>query len=436
MKNQNGYIDSFKKLIQCPTVTESGSQFFADFQKVLESEFPLLHQKAEIIRVGGDAIMFKVKGLSDKKPLVLMAHQDVVPAVGGEWKYDPFSGEIEDGKIYGRGTMDCKNTLFCTAQAVEELLEENATLPYDIYLSYSDNEETGGTGARMARNWLEENGIKPFMAVDEGGAIVEKLVPQMKRDCAAIGIVEKGYMDVKFVAKGSGGHSSQPPKHTPIARLAKFINYVESHKIFKPNTSNEFKKMIVGIADTFDGPIRFLLKNVSIFAPLIKAISSKIPIISAMTSTSIVFTMQDGAPAPNVIPESAYVIANLRIAPHDKGVECLSKLEKIAKKYDIEAEVLMLRDATEVVDINGEGYQHFVSTLNAVAPEVVAVPYIICGGTDCRTMQEIVPCAIRCTPTKMTVQQLNAMHASNENLNIDALDTGIKFFKKLIVDLK
>lgn len=148
MKNQNGYVDSFAKLIQCPTVTNSGHEYFDAFHKVLDEEFPHVTATCKKIEVGGDVLLYKWSGKSSSRPLVLMAHQDVVPAVGGDWKYPPFNATVVDGKVYGRGAMDCKNTLFSTIQAVEELIEQGFVPEQDVYLSYSDNEETSGPGRK------------------------------------------------------------------------------------------------------------------------------------------------------------------------------------------------------------------------------------------------------------------------------------------------
>ena len=175
MKNENGYVDSFAKLIQCPTVSNSGHEYFEAFHKVLDEEFPNVTATCQKIDLGGDVLLYKWSGKSSDRPLVLMAHQDVVPAVGGDWKYPPYSATVEDGKVYGRGAMDCKNTLFSTIQSVEELISEGFVPEQDVYLSYSDCEETSGPGAEIARDWFKANGITPFLVVDEGGAILKKL---------------------------------------------------------------------------------------------------------------------------------------------------------------------------------------------------------------------------------------------------------------------
>ena len=161
--------------------------------------------------------------------MVLMAHQDVVPASKEGWNDEPFSGKITDSEVYGRGTLDTKSTLFSFFQSVEELIEEDFIPEQDIYLSSSTDEEISGFGAKMAVDYLKKNKIKPYIVLDEGGAIVTRALPTVKKPMALIGVLEKGYVDVKFTAISRGGHSSTPPKNSPIARLSKFITEVENH---------------------------------------------------------------------------------------------------------------------------------------------------------------------------------------------------------------
>lgn len=438
MKNENGYVDSFVKLIQCPTVTNSGHEYFDAFHKVLDKEFPNVTEKCEKIDIGGDLLLYKWSGKSNTRPLVLMAHQDVVPAVGGDWKYPPYSATIEDGKVYGRGAMDCKNTLFSTIQAVDELIAEGFVPEQDVYLSYSDCEETGGPGAEVARDWFKANGITPFLVVDEGGAIIRKTTKFMTKDVAAVGILEKGYADVKFIARGKGGHSSQPPKNTPIARLAAFVNYCEKHTVFKPKMSKAAKAMIYGMGDALTPPLKLFCKTIGLNGWWVSKLAPKINASygNSMFATSMVFTMSQGSAAPNVIPQEAWVNANLRIAPTDTCEKCFKILEKIAKKFDLEMQVDLQRNASPMIDLNGEGYQSFKKALNKVYPDVAVVPYLMFGGTDCRVLQQIATHAIRCTPCTLSFDQLGGMHASNENVDIKSVEKCVGFFKTFIRDFK
>lgn len=438
MKYENGYADSFKKLIQCPTVTNSGHEYFEAFHKVLDEEFPHVTKQCQKIELGRDVLLYKWTGKHSDRPIVLMAHQDVVPAVGGDWKCEPFSATVEDGKMYGRGTIDCKNTLFCTMQAVDELIESGFVPEQDVYLSYSDCEETSGPGAEMARDYFKSQGIKVFTAIDEGGAILCKDGKYLKKDVAMVGIMEKGYADVKFIARGKGGHSSQPPKKTPIARLGALVNYCEHHTIFKPKMSKAAKAMIYGLGDALSPVLKFFCKTIGATGWLVAKIAPKVnPAFGGgLFSTTMVFTMCDGATAPNIIPQEAWVNANLRFAPTDNSADCFKKLQKIAKKFDVEMEITGTREASPMIDFNGDGYKTFAEAVKKTYPEVAVVPYLLFGGTDCRTMQEISVNAIRCTPCKMTSEQEGTMHAANENITISALDRCVEFFRNFLMSVK
>ena len=433
------YAEGLSRLVQIPTVTGVDRKSFAAFRKELAAQFPGVYSACEVIMPGGeesDAIMFKWKGRSSSRPLVLMAHQDVVPAEG-KWKYPPFSGTVADGKVWGRGSMDCKNTLYCTIRSVEELIGEGFTPEQDVYLCYSDNEETSGHGATYCRDWLTAHGVKPAVAIDEGGAIVDSAFPGMVKPLAMMGFIEKGYCDIKFVARSKGGHSSSPPKNTPFARLAAFMNYCETHTVFKRRMSAPAKAMFVGMSDGLSGPVKFLTKHAGFFAPLIVSVLPRLtPFGAALLGTTMTFTMAQGSGAPNVIPQEAYVVANLRFAPGDDSKECVEKLRKLAARYDIEAQVMECRDHTPVVDIESPDFKYFAETVKKVFPDTGAAPYLIFGGTDCRTMQTITPCAIRCTPCKLSAEQLASMHAANENVDVDALVGAVRFFKAFIKGYK
>lgn len=437
------YASTFTKMIQCPTVSASGAEYFDKFHQVLKEEFPLVFSNLEIYYPGKNkdeqsrALLLKWRGKSSARPMVLMAHQDVVPADPSTWTYPPYEGTLKDGKIWGRGAMDCKNTLFITINAVEELLKEGFVPENDVYLSYSDCEENSGMGAPYAVEWFKEHDVHPVVAVDEGGAIIENAFPGMKMPFAMVGILEKGYADVKFTAHGKGGHSSAPPNKTPIARLAAFVNYCETHVLFKRRMSDAALQMLKGVSTGLGGALRFLTKHAKGFSPLIvKALPAITPFGKALLGTTLTFTMAEGSQAPNVIPQSASVVANLRFGPGDKSEDCIAKLSTIASKYDIEVEVLTAREHSATVDINSPEYKHFVDTMREQFPEIGISPYLMFGGTDCRHMQKIVPCAIRCTPCRLNPQQLASMHASDENIDVQSLIDGTEFFKKFIKNFK
>lgn len=244
-------------MIRIPTVSKHEHEDLSDFYRFhaeLEKLFPLLHEKLEKTVLNG-TLLYRWKGSDEKLlPVLLMGHQDVVPASDEGWSVPAYSGAVIDGNIYGRGAMDCKSTMYVEMQAVEELLAEGFTPKCDVYLEYSINEETGGDGAAAAMRYLRDKGIRFAFVMDEGGAIIDEAVPGMSKPYAVLGITEKGYMDVKITARGKGGHSSTPPRNTPAARLFAFANEIERKRPFKKKLLPEVVEMFRRMAPAMGFP--------------------------------------------------------------------------------------------------------------------------------------------------------------------------------------
>ena len=215
-------------MIQTDTTSHQGvaePEKFREFHKVLEKLFPLVHEKLERTEIDGN-LLYYWKGKSSEKPILLMSHQDVVPAEG-EWKYPPFSGEIAEGKVWGRGASDTKCSVMAFFEAAERLLGEGYVPPQDVYLASSCTEEWAGDGAPKIVNELKRRGVELYLLCDEGGGIIQDPIGGIRGNFAMVGIFEKGKADVMFTAKSTGGHASAPGKNTPIARLAAFVNDTE-----------------------------------------------------------------------------------------------------------------------------------------------------------------------------------------------------------------
>ncbi|MDD4354372.1 MAG: M20/M25/M40 family metallo-hydrolase [Candidatus Izemoplasmatales bacterium] len=435
-QKEEAYGLGLQKLIRHQTIagfSDAAEENFRAMQQTMESLFPLVHQQLKKTVFPGGSMIFHWKGKNPGDPLVLMAHQDVVPADKAGWHYDPFEGTIENGEIFGRGTFDTKSTLFAFFQATEDLLATGFTPNNDVYLASSSDEEISGTGAKKTVDWLKEQHIRPALVLDEGGAIVTGALPTAKQAVALIGILEKGYVNIQFTAKSDGGHSSTPPRHTPIARLAEFIHHVESRFPLKTKMIPEVADLFKTVAPSMAFLYRLLFGNMWLFKGLVTWLLPKInPYGRALFSSTIAFTMMKGSEAANVIPAEASVLANIRTHPI-QGIESTHLvLSKIAKRYGISAQILEGREATPMVSTKSDSYRYLVSIIQKTFPDVLVSPYVVLGGTDARFYTEISDSALRFSPIRVHNRDLKKMHGIDESLRLDALAEAVIFYREII----
>ena len=383
-----------------------------------------------------ESILLHWQGKKHDKPVVLMSHLDTVDANEDNWQKKAFAGEIIGDEIYGRGTLDTKSTVFSFYKACEELIKENYVPEQDIYLFSSTDEEISGLGAKKAVDFLKEKKVKPFLVLDEGGAIVTNALPTVKKPLAMVGILEKGYANIKISAKSFGGHSSTPPKNTPIARLAKFINEVETKFPFKTEMIKEVEDIFKNTAPFMKGLNRFLFVNMWLFKSLITNLLPKMsPYGRALLSTTIAFTMIKGSDAENVIPEEAYVIANIRTHPIQDVATSFKVLEELAKKYNLEAEIISSRETSPMTKTNSLAYKYLEDTIAKIFPDAKTSPYIMLGGTDCRFFTEISEGALRFSPIRMDNSELKKMHGVDESIRITTLVEAVNFYQTIIKNI-
>jgi carboxypeptidase PM20D1 len=263
------------------------------------------------------------------------------------------------------------------------------------------------------------------------------LFSALKKPVAAVAVMEKGSSVFRFSAKSHGGHTSMPPKNTPWERLARLVVDVHSHRYFKPKVTPEVVAMLEGLSDALDGPAKFVLKHAKWFKPLIQIAAPKInPTVNAMLSTVITFTMCEGSTLPNVIPNEAFIIANLRHSTHSTVADAQKIFARLSKKYDVEVETVFGYDATVPVTVDNAGFKYVAETIKEVLPDTVVVPFIQTGGTDSRHPPEIADAALRFTPFRISSEQMGRMHGDDENIDISTLPEGVRFFKRLIRNYK
>ena len=422
------------KMIRYDTTSHANvheEEKFLGFHKVLEELFPLVHEKLERTVIDGN-LLYYWKGKSSEKPILLMSHQDVVPAEG-EWLHEPFSGDIADGKVWGRGASDTKCSVMAFFEAVEELLREGYTPECDVYLASSCTEEWAGDGAPKIVEELKRRGVELFIVCDEGGGIISEPIGGIKGNFAMVGVFEKGKADVKFTARSTGGHASAPAKNTPIARLAAFVNEVETHTPFRRKFLPEVSAMFARLAPYAPFGLKLVMGNLWLFAPIMKPVLGRISAqAGAMLQTTIAFTMQSGSDAYNVLPQEATLGANMRFIPHQGEKESLEIIKALAAKHGLETEIVHSNDYTEPVDINGEAFKLVEKVIGETFPGLPVSPYVMTGATDAQFYQPICPSCIRFAPVIYGPEQMKGMHGLNENIEYNCLPGAVSFYQNLI----
>jgi len=431
----DAYAEKLSRMVQIETISdrnETDITKFLNFHKLLEELFPRVFAACEKVEIDGN-LLLKWKGQSSTDPIMLISHMDVVEATG-EWKYPPFSGTIADGKVWGRGSADTKCSLMAFLQAAEEMLEVGYVPACDIYLGSSCTEEIGGSGAPKLVNWLKEHNVHLFMLCDEGGSIIQDPIGGVHGHFAAVGIFEKGYGDVKFIARSNGGHASAPGKNTPIPRLAKFISAVEKKTPFRVAFTPAVNAMFGRLAPyTGNFGLRLVMANLWLFRPLLKKV---MPMISAqaaaMLQTTIAFTMQSGSAGYNVLPQEASVCANMRYIPHQGTDESIEVITEMAKKYGLETEVIYRGYPSKSLDLDGEAFAITQDTIKTCFPGIGILPYVVTGGTDARFYDDVADSCIRFSPVNYGPEQMAGMHGLNENIETGCLPGAVDYYKEII----
>ncbi len=433
-KREAEYAEKLSKMVQYETVSYKGKvqrEKFLGFHELLETLFPLVHQNLEKTEIDG-SLLFYWKGKNSDRPLVLMGHQDVVPAEG-QWEHAPFSGDIADGKVFGRGSADTKCSVLAFLQAVEELLKSGYVPEQDVYLSSSNTEEVGGDGCPKLVQELERRGVKPYLVNDEGGSIVTAPMAGLKGNFAMIGVLEKGQGNLVISAHSNGGHSSYPPKNSPIVRLSKFMTDLSKHNPMRSEMNRQAEQMFASMAPYGPFWMRLLFGNLWLFRPLLIRLMPSISAqAAALLRTTVAPTMQSGSDGYNVLPQEATLTLNLRYIPHQDMAESNAVIEALAKKYDLKVRVLDAYPACPPVNTESDAYKLVDSVIGEVFPDLPRIPYVMTGGTDARFYQKICPTCIRFSPVVYGPAQMKGMHGLNECLDTNSLPGAVDYYKALI----
>lgn len=407
----------------------------------IAATFPNFHKvaKREVI---GKSLLFTWTGSNPAlKPILLMAHMDVVPVVPGterSWSHAPFSGDVAGGYVWGRGSIDDKGSLVTILEAAERLAQSGFAPQRTVMFAFGQDEEVGGLqGNAVMAQTLAARGVHFYFVLDEGGAIVDEPFAGVQRPVAFVAVAEKGYLSLELVAHGEGGHSSRPTHDMAIVRLAEAIQKVVNHPFASGLDSIQREKLEV-LAPYVPIPQRILLANLWLTEPIVDRFIEASPEGAARLHTTIAPTIIWGGIKDNVLPPEARATINFRLHPRDTVESVIEHVRKALDdpKVDVVALNETMSEASKVADIHGEAYKFLAAEIQKSFAGIPVAPDMTTGATDSHHYLSIADAVFRLDPFHFGPDDLGRVHGTNERLAVRDLAPAVGFYMRLMEDSK
>ena len=435
--DEEAAVDALAQLVRCKTISygDHSLEDDAEFDKLLSllpQLYPNVLKTCRFEQLPDRALLFTWKGRENGNPAVLMAHYDVVPVEEENWEKPPFEAIIENGVMWGRGTLDTKVTFNGILSAAENLIAQGFVPRHDIYFAFSGGEEVNGQGAVNIVKHFEQQGITPAMVLDEGGAVVENVFPGVKKPCAMVGIAEKGMMNVTYSVSSGGGHASAPAPKTPIGRLSRACVRLETHP-FKAHITAPVAKMFdtLGRHSTF--LYRMIFANLWCFSPVLDLICRLSGgELNALVRTTVAFTQMKGSKAPNVIPPSASMVSNMRLNPADSVEAALAYLKKTVGDETITLTVGDHMEPSPISRMDCEGWERVKAAVQDTWPGCIVSPYLMVQCSDSRHYRDLSDKVYRFSAMALTSEERKTIHGNNERIRVEAIGKAVEFFMRVM----
>jgi carboxypeptidase PM20D1 len=437
-------FDRLTTVIQLPTVSgeQMDTSVFLQLDTFFEKQFPRVHKEMEKEKVNDLSFIYKWPGKNNKlKPVLLTAHLDVVPVEAyslSEWTHPPFSGVIEDGFVWGRGSLDDKMSALALLETVELLLEEGYYPTRTVYLAFGHDEEISGRfGAGTMAKLFQDRKIEFEYVLDEGLVVLENALPGLKAPLAMIGISEKGYasLELKAVLE-EGGHSMMPAGENAVGVLSKVIHRLEEHP-FPASLGGPLSGFFDHVGPEMSFVNKLTMSNRWLTEPLITQKLSKDPASNALIRTTLAPTMLQAGIRDNVMPTEATAIVNVRIRPGETIASVVEYVQSVIGDDPVEVKVYEPEQANDPPPISSQdafGFEVIEKTIREVIPDAVVAPSLVIGRTDARYYSSVSGQVYRFTPVILNRTDLQRIHGLNERISQDNYRRMIRFYRLLIMN--
>jgi carboxypeptidase PM20D1 len=401
----------------------------------MASTYPKAHAAMAREILTGGTLVYKWQGTdTTAQPIILMAHQDVVPVTAGtekDWKHQPFSGDIAGEAVWGRGAVDDKGSLVGLFEALEILASQGFEPKRTVWIVSGADEEVGGTGAKAAADLLATRNVKALFTLDEGSAIVSD-APIVNSKAIMIGVAEKGYATLKVTANAKGGHSSMPPEEIGTVNLAKAVVAIHQDQ-FPLELRAPVTEMVGALALVKGGAVKVAAANPWLFGGMIKKQFGASPSGSAMLHTTIAPTMLEGSPKENVLPQTATALINYRIAPWNSSSDVMARAKAAVGNLPVEFSwVKPPREPTAISSTKSQGWKFLRAAAEAEAPGAPVAPYLVVAGTDSRSFSIVSDDVYRFMPMTLSIKDTAMIHGTNEHMTVKNLEAMIRFYVRLV----
>jgi acetylornithine deacetylase/succinyl-diaminopimelate desuccinylase-like protein len=428
-------VDWMRDYLRINTSNPPGNELAAAqfFKKVLDQEG--IENQVFEFKPGRANIWARLKGNGSKRPLILLSHMDVVTSDPSQWKVNPFSAEIVDGAIYGRGAQDMKQEGLAQLVTMVMLKREAIHLNRDIILLATSDEEVDGIGT----DWMIANKRDLIenaeYLITEGGDNL--LLKDGHVEAVNVDVAEKSPFWLKLTAHGEPGHASIPMADSApnrlIPALYRVINYQTELKVL-PVVQEHFRALAPTQKDDLAKPfldIRSALRDKSFSARM-----SSNPQYAYLLRNTVSLTRLQGSQQTNVIPGEAIAYLDVRLLPGEDSQAFLQLMKKVVDDPNItvEPESKDFRKAN-ASDVNTSLFGVFREVSAAYWPGAPVVPTITSGYTENQRYREIGITCYGFTPYAATHEEGTTEHGNNERVRVEEVRRAPKILFDVVAEL-